>query len=648
MSENQTVYMPMSLDGIVTNFGLGVREGVWYALFEALSNSIQSIHLNSVANGAIEVVVQRDSELNIDNNVSEIRNIIITDNGVGFNEQNFSNFKRGYTTSKDGCKGIGRISFLKVFDKAIVKSVYKGDDGNKYKLEFVFSTKTDLETIKPVQVDIKEPIKTQIILTNCKSAYKKWSRKNANDIKFMIQEHFYPMLHTVFKASDITIKILDNKESAIIISKDSFKEDLEKEENITIVHNGIEYPFSISHIKTKLTKQNMIHYCAGGRVVKSEQIEDLRKQPVENDFYYNEYISSPFFEQNVNQTRGDFAILESDAMDLSWDIINENLVSNRKLFLADTYERIEKDLNDSINEFMEENPEFSYIRQDKNGKLQKIPFDVTKDKIAKYIKNIHNSNIEATRYRTEKFLEKLSATSKEEITKDEVERFLDELKEKQSNEGWAELCGYINYRKWIIDLLDKYTRLGPDDKYAKERIIHDLIAPIGSYEMESSNHNLWLVDDRLAFYKFLHSEKQSITESTDRPDILCYNEDIDSDLRNSLTIIELKKPGRDNTNSYDQILRYIDQIKNGGVKDITGRRIEVNEATLFYCYIIQDVEDNDDIKIRHDGFTKTGVGTYFLRPINYNTTTVEIINYDALLRIAKKRNEVFFKSLLKK
>ena len=647
MPESQTVYMPMSLAGIVDNFGLGVRDGVWYALFEALSNSIQSIYLNNVESGVINLVIQRNNEMNLENAVSEINNIIITDNGVGFNELNFSNFKRGYTTSKDGCKGIGRISFLKVFEKAVISSVYVGEDGNKYKLEFDFSTTTDLEKVAPVKISSLEPIKTQIVLTKCKQSYKKWSRKGINDIKSMIQEHFYPMLRTVFKKSDIDIKIYDENSSSVTINKNSFKEDLEQEEHLVISHCGINYEFNVAHIKTKLTKQNMIHYCAGDRVVKSEQIEDLRKQPVEADFYYNAYVSSPFFELNVNQTRGDFSILDSDSMDLSWDIINENLSSNRKSFLAATYERIEKDLNDSINDFMNNNPEFSYIRKNKDGVLQKIPFDVTKDKIAKYIQNIHNSNIEATRYQTEKFLAKLSDTTKNEIKREDIQTFLESLREKQSNEGWAELCGYINYRKWIIELLDKYIRLDDEDKYAKERIIHDLIAPSGSYKLEDNNHNLWLLDDKLAFYKFLHSEKRSIVDSIDRPDILCYNEDIDSDLRNSLTIIELKKPGRDNTNSYEQVLTYIDQIKAGGIRDASGRRIVVGDSTLFYCYIIQDVEDNDATKIMHAGFKQTGTGTYFLRPANYDTVTIEIINYDALLRIAKKRNAVFFSSLLK-
>jgi hypothetical protein len=648
MPQSDIVYIPMSLAGVVANFDLGVKDGIWYALFEALSNSIQSIYLNNIKSGTIDIVFQRDNDINLEtDDASEINNIIITDNGVGFNEQNFSNFKRGYTTSKDGCKGIGRISFLKVFEKAVISSTYIGEDGNKYKIEFDFSTKTNLEDIKPIKVDSNEKVKTQIILKTCKPAYKKWSRKNINSIKSMIQEHFYPMLHTVFKKSDICIKIFDEKNSSAVINKDSFKEDLEQEEKITITHCGVDYLFDISHIKTKLTKQNMIHYCAGGRVVKSEQIEDLRKQPVEADFYYNEYVSSPFFEENVNQTRGNFAILDSDSMELSWDIINENLTTNRKTFLSDTYDRIETDLNNSIDEFISENPEFAYIKKDKLGRLQKIPFDVTKDKIARYIKNIHNSNIDATRYRAEKFLSQLSDTSKNEIKQADIQNFLDELKEKQSNEGWAELCGYINYRKWIITLLDKYIRLDKDDKYAKERIIHDLIAPIGSYEIASNNHNLWLVDDKLAFYKFLKSEQQAINNSTDRPDILCYNEDIDSDLRNSLTLIELKKPGRDNTHSYEQILTYIDQLKSGGIKDKTGRTIFVGTNTLFYCYIIQDIESNDETRIIHDGFKQTGVGTYFLRPQNYETTTIEIINYDALLRIAKKRNEVFFQSLLK-
>ena len=249
MPESQTVFMPMSLAGIVDNFGLGVRDGVWYALFEALSNSIQSIYLNNVESGEISLVIQRNNEMNLENAVSEINNVIITDNGVGFNELNFSNFKRGYTTSKDGCKGIGRISFLKVFEKAVISSVYVGEDGNKYKLEFDFSTTTDLEKVAPVKISSLEPIKTQIVLTKCKQSYKKWSRKGINDIKSMIQEHFYPMLRTVFKKSDIDIKIYDENSSSVTINKNSFKEDLEQEEHLVISHCGINYEFNVAHIK---------------------------------------------------------------------------------------------------------------------------------------------------------------------------------------------------------------------------------------------------------------------------------------------------------------------------------------------------------------------------------------------------------------
>ena len=143
MPQSDIVYIPMSLAGVVANFDLGVKDGIWYALFEALSNSIQSIYLNNIESGTIDIVFQRDNDINLEtDDASEIDNIIITDNGVGFNEQNFSNFKRGYTTSKDGCKGIGRISFLKVFEKAVISSTYIGEDGNKYKIEFDFSTKT--------------------------------------------------------------------------------------------------------------------------------------------------------------------------------------------------------------------------------------------------------------------------------------------------------------------------------------------------------------------------------------------------------------------------------------------------------------------------------------------------------------------------
>jgi hypothetical protein len=643
------MYVLTNLKKFTIDFSLGVKVGVWYALYEAISNALQSARDNTNAQSArVSITIQRKPEI-IDDGLSPIENIIIKDNGIGFTDENFADFKRNYETRKQGCKGIGKISFLKVFNNVEIHSVYLDSEGKKKLRKFDYNFTNDLEKVDLADCADDTDIDTMIILKGCYSNYQKYSRKNIDDIQSMILEHFYPMLRTMYKTNyNAEITILDNKEKRVI-SSNAFSEDQENNEEIDIKNNEVSHTFNIVHIKTKLNKKNMTYYCAGDRVVKAEPIDDLRKKPVDGDSYYNAYVSSDYLENNVDRNRTAFTLLDSDSLELSWEDITSRIETNRREYLNEAYAKLEKDIENNIDKFLDTNPEYSYIKTSNQENLLKIPNNISDpSKIGSYIKQIHNQNVEQTRSKAEAFIKKMTDTTKKAISPEDLESFLNELKEKQSTEGLTELTSYINYRKWIISLLDKHIQINSDDKYAKERVIHDLIAPIGSYETDSANHNLWLLDDRLAFYKYLCSDTRSIENNTDRPDIVCFNEDIGSINKNSITIIELKRPGRDNTNSKTQILNYIDKIKANGVKDEKGRPILINDQTVFHCYIVQDIETSDATTLRQDGFQSTGTGTFFHRPPNYETTIIELINYDALLEIAKKRNKIFFDHFDKK
>jgi hypothetical protein len=49
-----------------------------------------------------------------------IKEIIVTDDGDGFNTKNYNAFKEYKTKNKIriGCKGVGRLTWLKLFNKA--------------------------------------------------------------------------------------------------------------------------------------------------------------------------------------------------------------------------------------------------------------------------------------------------------------------------------------------------------------------------------------------------------------------------------------------------------------------------------------------------------------------------------------------------
>jgi hypothetical protein len=92
--------------------------------------------------GRIDILASRDetqallSDAFID--TRPITGFTITDNGIGFDDNNFESFTTSDTKYKPGAKGVGRFMWLKAFDKVEVISVF-ADNGNRYKRAFDFA-----------------------------------------------------------------------------------------------------------------------------------------------------------------------------------------------------------------------------------------------------------------------------------------------------------------------------------------------------------------------------------------------------------------------------------------------------------------------------------------------------------------------------
>jgi hypothetical protein len=76
-----------------------------------------------------------------------------------------------------------------------------------------------------------------------------------------------------------------------------------------------------------------------------------------------------------------------------------------------------------------------------------------------------------------------------------------------SEEKKGALAEYVVKRKAILDLFEKMLEYTDDERhrYSREDAIHNLICPMktDSSRVDIDDHNLWIVDDRLPFYKFL-------------------------------------------------------------------------------------------------------------------------------------------------
>src|SRR5262245_57240622 len=115
--------MQINLEGRVRNLSLARRQGL-RPVFEAIANSIDAIEEENVdGNGTVEIKVLRDFSqaalIEGDTGFHPIHGFEITDTGEGFTAKNWKAFQESDTIVKaaKGGKGIGRLLYLKVFDR---------------------------------------------------------------------------------------------------------------------------------------------------------------------------------------------------------------------------------------------------------------------------------------------------------------------------------------------------------------------------------------------------------------------------------------------------------------------------------------------------------------------------------------------------
>ena len=126
--------------------------------------------------------------------------------------------------------------------------------------------------------------------------------------------------------------------------------------------------------------------------------------------------------------------------------------------------------------------------------------------------NPSNEDIES-RLQKEKYVQEIQI--KRDITKLLTEGNLESLHdtvakvvEKITGTSKNDLIHYIALRRNILDLFDKSLQVEEDGSYASEGVVHDIIFPRkGDSDITSfKDHNLWIIDERLNFTKYVSSD----------------------------------------------------------------------------------------------------------------------------------------------
>ena len=210
--------------------------------------------------------------------------------------------------------------------------------------------------------------------------------------------------------------------------------------------------------------------------------------------------------------------------------------------------------------------------------------------------------------------------------------------------------------------MEKYLNWSEENNnYEEEEVLHNLIYTMGGNQdtIPYDKHNLWLLDDRLTFHRFIYSDKEikahvpaEGSTSKKETDIAIYDttyyygEKNDYSEINSVVVFELKRPDRSIT--YEEFSKQMREqilgIQEGKLKDYNKANVLTGESTPVYYYYVVDANTYSMLKknSKLEGFKETPYKS-LMRMVD--SVYIEILTYQTILINAKRRNKVFFKKL---
>jgi len=640
-------------------------------LFEAIINSIQAIEDAGGSSGTITVTLFRDAPLiEGDKTVHDIEAFEITDDGVGFNEANFAAFSTSDTTYKAarGGKGIGRFVWLVAFSEVVVGSTFQSQDGWKRR-SFSFVAQGSGVQNHEIQVTDDKSRATTIRLNGFKDKFRVAAPKKLDTIGAYIVEH---CLEYLIRQNPPRLILVDDSSKERLDLNDLFEREMAQKSKIVDFRLG-DATFRILHVRlySSHIKEHSLHYCANSRAVKSERlagrVPDLAKRLIDDEnqeFQYAAYLDGAALDETVNQERTDFSMCSEEGhifdRGVSWSQIRDAAIGQIKSYLAPFTKPVKEKKAQRIERFIAT-----------TGPMYRPILKYVQDDVEHFEPDLEDSELDIRLYRAYHDLQvRLKEEGRELLARDETnlsdfDEYASRYKDyftKIGDVNKSDLARYVFDRRLVLQFLQKILRLQPDGKYSAESAIHELIFPMGatSDDVLFERHNLWLLDERLAYHKFLASDKQLrktfplTSESQKEPDIIVFDKacafasSADGPFQ-TITIIEFKKPMRrgysDDENPFDQVLNYIDDIRNNKAKTEDGRDVPISEGVHFYCFIVADMSDKLEQYAHKAELEKTPDNQGFYGYKKFYRAYIEFVSYTKLLNDAKQRNQVFFDKL---
>jgi hypothetical protein len=649
-------------------------------LFEAMMNSFQAIkdaRLSAGVPGEVTIEVEREQDL-FDKETPAIIGFTVRDNGIGLDDENFDSFNTAYSSRKVqiGGKGLGRFTWLKAFDQALITSTFLDERSNYLTRSFKFDQAYDLDERGLPKSTQGTRRGTTIRLTGLRREYRDQVPRSTDVLIQKVIEHFILVL-------------LEPDCPRIVVIDTGLRHDVnrlfEQDYRATASSYTFElsgFPFTVHgfRLPTSRTTKHKLVYAADQRAVLSDKLEDyvpnLRSR-LEDDngraFFYLGIVQGPYLSQHVSLNRTDFDFSVADDGDIEADLLGGEQLIPKAAIRDKVLECVQADLKDVIESInsakldrvrqyvAQEAPQYRILLKSADQFLDRLPpLPSRTDMEAALHRELFSRETELKRQSTRIIKEAEKIDDYEAYSKT-FTKFLDEYNEL----GASALAQYIQHRKIILEFLERAVNLREGEKrFPLEKVVHQLVFPMQttSDDIPYSQQNLWMIDERLTYHSFIASDKRNkalrnlASDDIQRGDIVIFDEKIlfSDDLPsenplNSIVVIEFKQPGRmkyrEGENPVLQAASVINAIRASNYK-VDGRILPVanpNIPASIFCVAdltprLRQILIDFDANVTPDnqGF----YGYHRTHKVYY-----EVIDYTKMLQDAKKRNRIFFEKL---
>lgn len=664
--------MQTNIKGLVRTLDLRHAQGMM-PLFEAVSNAMDAIADKGagLTKGRIDIHLLRSDDLaaQASDDLQPIVGVRVTDDGVGFDDEHLESFREAYTEHKvtTGGKGVGRFTYLKVFDFISVQSGYRSDDGDVHARRFSFSIENEVSGLSTEVGQPSQATGTALELSGLQQSYAAAWPRDVEAIAQRVVAHFL-----IRFASRICPTIVLHDEGVAPIDLQAVFDRTIQPHIQEVSFQLREHALNVQVLRHKANRDaHDLSYCAVGRRVTGgalrKLLPELPQSFLDSDgsaFMLQVLVTGEYLDRHPNNERTEF-VFNPDDEDLASDT---SLITRRELdgavagtlrtLLVDDLRVTNIEKMDSITHFVEqEAPEYRVLLNDTYKALleREVPAGATGARLDEALLRIRRKVEDQVKKAGQEIVALVDKGSF-----DQYEARMNDFIAKINDIGKSQLASYVAHRRAILDLLDASLKKSRGDtKYPLEEILHNLIFPMRqtSKDVFLDQQNLWVIDERLCYHTVLTSDKKLSSvaglekTSGKEPDIFAFFYDRPigvqeaEDSTGAVVVIEFKRPGRNDykTDPAQQVIKRFVEIKRGGVTNIEGRPINAT-GLRYFGYLIADLTDSLKLQMEMNYHVSVDGEGYF-RTLPSGEGYVEIISYDKLMRDAKRRNRVLFEKL---